>query len=111
MENLLDGVRKSTESANELIDLLKWIAEECSLNNDEIEGVQDDIESINNVVQLLQQALSKEQIREVWNLIQRISHEFGGYVGGKIGVKLNKAFNKLWEDLLNLVADSQDIGS
>lgn len=108
MKNYLDDIHKSIRSAFELVTLLEGINEKCKLSNFEKEGVQEDIQSVKNIIQLLQQVQSKEQIREVWNLFQIISRNFGGYEGGLIGIRLNKAHTKLWKNLLNALASSQE---
>jgi hypothetical protein len=105
----LDDVNKSIDSALELIKFLDWINEECALDIGKKEGVQEDIESIKYIIRLLRQIQSKEDIREVWSIFQNISHEFGGYAGDRIGRKLNKAHNRLWENLLNALANAQEV--
>lgn len=109
MKDFSCDVNKSIDSALELIKLLDWINEECALDIGKKEGVQEDIESIKYIIRLLQQVQSKEDIREVWSFFQNISHEFGGYVGDRIGRKLDKAHTKLWENLLDSLANSQEV--
>ena len=103
--------QKSIESAKKLLILLEWIKCECPLNSDEQEGVHGDIQSINNIVQLLDQAQTKQDIRTVWNYYRDIHRNLGGYVTDRIGRKLYLANEKLWKNLLNTLADSQDVNN
>ena len=109
MEKLENDLQKSIESAKELLDFLGSIKCNSPLTVAEQEYVREDIKSINSSTQLSEQAQSKEKVREVWDYFNSIDRDFGGYIGGGIGFKLSWKKGKLWDNLLNSLADSQEV--
>ena len=105
------AVQKSIESANELLKLLDWIKNERTLTSGEEKVLRKDIDSIQEIKLLLEQAHSKEQIREVWNTFREIDRNFGGYIGDRVGRLLTAAQEKLWKNLLDALSESQNVNN
>jgi hypothetical protein len=109
MDKLESDLQKSIESAKELLIWLESIECNSPLTSVDLECVRKDIESINTVIQLLEQPQSKEQIREVWNYFRFIPRNFGGNYWAGLEFKLESMTTRLWDNLLNLLADSQEV--
>jgi len=103
-----NAYQTAIRSANDLLLFLGSIKTMDSLNNIERIGVDEDISSINRIIELLTQANSKEQNRDVWNTFRDIDKNFGGYIGDRSGAQLELIKDRFWKSLLNLLSESQD---
>jgi uncharacterized protein YeeX (DUF496 family) len=94
--------RKAIKSAHALLELLNQIRTSHQLNMDQKEALEDDEKAIREIANLLHKIQSKEQIRDIWNKMNQMKRDFGGYIGNEDGNRIEMFMDNLWSNVLNL---------
>ncbi len=97
-------MKQAVKSCKELLIFLDQIEQAGNLDYPQKSALIEDKKNLLFLLELLETANSKDQIREAWSFVNETRHTFGGYVGGAIGMHLNELFDKLWHDILELLS-------
>jgi len=102
MNTFVSKRNETIQSADALLELLTMIRSDHLLDMDQEEALREDEIAIQEIVTLLQNAKTKEQTRDIWDRLNQMKREFGGYVGNEDGTRLAELMENLWSHVFDL---------